>query len=131
PSASVRWACGAASCGSGCATRSSRTPSNGCARYISRRSPDAWETDGRMCGIIGVTGVPDATRVAYLGLYSLQHRGQESAGRVAVDGAGGAGAHAGLCLVADVFGESVLDGLAGAVAIRHTHYPAAGPSRHA
>ena len=33
-----------------------------------------------MCGIIGVTGVPDAARVAYLGLYSLQHRGQESAG---------------------------------------------------
>ena len=30
-----------------------------------------------MCGIIGVTGVPDAARVAYLGLYSLQHRGQE------------------------------------------------------
>jgi len=35
-----------------------------------------------MCGIIGVTGVPDAARVAYLGLYSLQHRGQESAGIV-------------------------------------------------
>jgi len=35
-----------------------------------------------MCGIIGVTGVPDAARVAYLGLYSLQHRGQESGGMV-------------------------------------------------
>ena len=41
-----------------------------------------------MCGIIGVTGVPDAARVAYLGLYSLQHRGQESAGMVVVNGAG-------------------------------------------
>src|SRR2546430_1943546 len=40
-----------------------------------------------MCGIIGVAGVADASRVAYLGLYSLQHRGQESAGVVAVDGA--------------------------------------------
>ena len=33
-----------------------------------------------MCGIIGVSGVPDAARLAYLGLYALQHRGQESAG---------------------------------------------------
>src|SRR5512145_2043277 len=35
-----------------------------------------------MCGVIGVSGVPDAARVAYLGLYALQHRGQESAGIV-------------------------------------------------
>ena len=39
-----------------------------------------------MCGIIGAAGVPDASRVTYLGLYSLQHRGQESAGIVATDG---------------------------------------------
>ena len=38
-----------------------------------------------MCGIIGVSGIPDAARLAYLGLYALQHRGQESAGIVAVD----------------------------------------------
>ena len=36
-----------------------------------------------MCGVIGVSGVPDASRVAYLGLYALQHRGQESAGIMA------------------------------------------------
>ena len=35
-----------------------------------------------MCGIFGVSGVPDAARLAYLGLYALQHRGQESAGIV-------------------------------------------------
>src|SRR5881296_1046197 len=81
-----------------------------------------------MCGIIGVAGVPDASRVAYLGLYSLQHRGQESAGLVAVDGAGVARSHRGMGLVSDVFGESVLSALAGDVAIGHTRYSTAGTS---
>ena len=48
-----------------------------------------------MCGIIGVTAVPDAARQVYLGLYSLQHRGQEAAGIVAVDGEGVARSHRG------------------------------------
>jgi len=81
-----------------------------------------------MCGIIGVSGVPDASRVAYLGLYSLQHRGQESAGMVTVDGAGVARSHRGMGLVSDVFGESVLAGLGGDVAIGHTRYSTAGSS---
>src|SRR2546421_1286353 len=81
-----------------------------------------------MCGIIGVAGVPDASRVAYLGLYSLQHRGQESAGLVAVDGAGVARSHRGMGLVSDVFGESVLAALPGDVAIGHTRYSTAGTS---
>ena len=81
-----------------------------------------------MCGIIGVSGVPDASRVAYLGLYSLQHRGQESAGIVAVDGAGVARSHRGMGLVSDVFGETVLAGLPGDVAIGHTRYSTAGSS---
>src|SRR2546421_6300472 len=81
-----------------------------------------------MCGIIGVAGVPDASRVAYLGLYSLQHRGQESAGVVAVDGAGVARSHRGMGLVSDVFGESVLAALPGDVAIGHTRYSTAGTS---
>ena len=81
-----------------------------------------------MCGIIGVAGVPDGARVTYLGLYSLQHRGQESAGIVAVDGAGVARAHRGMGLVSDVFGESVLGGLPGDVAIGHTRYSTAGSS---
>ncbi len=46
-----------------------------------------WESK-TMCGIIGVSGIPDAARLAYLGLYALQHRGQESAGIVAVDRGG-------------------------------------------
>ena len=81
-----------------------------------------------MCGIIGVSGVPDASRVAYLGLYSLQHRGQESAGIVAVDAAGIARAHRGMGLVSDVFGEPALAGLEGDVAIGHTRYSTTGSS---
>src|SRR5438874_738444 len=81
-----------------------------------------------MCGIIGAAGVPDASRVAYLGLYSLQHRGQESAGVVAVDGAGVARSHRGMGLVSDVFAESVLAALPGDVAIGHTRYSTAGTS---
>ncbi|MGH7612921.1 MAG: amidophosphoribosyltransferase [Gemmatimonadales bacterium] len=81
-----------------------------------------------MCGIIGVSGVPDASRVAYLGLYSLQHRGQESAGLVAVDGEGVARSHRGMGLVSDVFTETVLAELSGDVAIGHTRYSTAGSS---
>jgi amidophosphoribosyltransferase len=81
-----------------------------------------------MCGIIGVSGVPDAARVAYLGLYSLQHRGQESAGAVATDGEGVARCHRGMGLVSDIFTESVLAGLPGDLAIGHTRYSTAGSS---
>ncbi len=81
-----------------------------------------------MCGIIGVTGVPDAARLAYLGLYSLQHRGQESGGIVAVDGSGVARSHRGMGLVADIFSERVLGELPGDVAIGHTRYSTAGTS---
>jgi len=81
-----------------------------------------------MCGIIGVAGVPDASRVTYLGLYSLQHRGQESAGMVTVDGAGVARSHRSMGLVSDVFGETMLAGMPGDVAIGHTRYSTAGSS---
>jgi amidophosphoribosyltransferase len=81
-----------------------------------------------MCGIIGVSGVPNAARLTYLGLYSLQHRGQESSGVVAVDGEGVARSHRGMGLVSDVFTESVLAGLPGDTAIGHTRYSTAGSS---
>ena len=81
-----------------------------------------------MCGIIGVSGVPDASRVTYLGLYSLQHRGQESAGVVAVNAESVARTHRGMGLVSDVFSEAVLAGLPGDVAIGHTRYSTAGSS---
>src|ERR1043166_3714237 len=113
---------------SGCETEASASRSRGSATYISAPFLDAWEIDRRMCGIIGVAGVPDAARITYLGLYSLQHCGQESAGMVAIDGAGVARSHRGMGLVSDVFSETVLGSLPGDVAIGHTRYSTAGSS---
>ncbi|MGH7645999.1 MAG: amidophosphoribosyltransferase [Gemmatimonadales bacterium] len=81
-----------------------------------------------MCGIIGISGIPGAAQSAYLGLYSLQHRGQESAGIVTLDGEGVARSHRGMGLVSDIFTEPVLTGLPGDVAIGHTRYSTAGSS---
>jgi len=81
-----------------------------------------------MCGIFGVSGIPDAAQLAYLGLYALQHRGQESAGIVAVDGDGQARTHRGMGLVNDVFSSEVLHQLPGDVAIGHTRYSTTGSS---
>src|SRR2546428_9384903 len=109
-----------------CETDKSRSLSAGCETYISTPFLDAWETERKMCGIIGAAGVPDASRVTYLGLYSLQHRVQESAGMVTVDGSGVAHGHSGTGLLADGFGGAVLAGLPGDGAIRDTPYPPAG-----
>src|SRR5678815_4485879 len=81
-----------------------------------------------MCGIFGVSGLPDAARLSYLGLYALQHRGQESAGIVAVDPAGEARLHRGMGLVSDNFDDTILGHLPGDVAIGHTRYSTAGSS---
>ena len=81
-----------------------------------------------MCGIVGIAHHPDAARLAYLGLYALQHRGQEAAGIVAVDDAGVARTHRGMGLVSDVFNEDVIQGLEGTTAIGHTRYSTAGSS---
>jgi len=81
-----------------------------------------------MCGIIGVSNHAEAARLAYLGLYALQHRGQESAGIVSVDERGSVSAHRGMGLVSDVFSREVLAGLAGATAVGHTRYSTAGSS---
>src|SRR5690349_7264009 len=79
-----------------------------------------------MCGIIGVSGIPDAAQLTYLGLYALQHRGQESAGIVAIDREGQARAHRGMGLVSENFDESVLATLPGDVAVGHTRYSTTG-----
>ncbi|HEY9016693.1 MAG TPA: amidophosphoribosyltransferase [Gemmatimonadales bacterium] len=79
-----------------------------------------------MCGIIGVSGLPDAARLAYLGLYALQHRGQESAGVVAIDQEGCARAHRGMGLVSETFDEQTLANLPGDVAVGHTRYSTTG-----
>ena len=79
-----------------------------------------------MCGIIGVSGIADAARLTYLGLYALQHRGQESAGIVAVDRGGTARTQRGMGLVSETFDESVLARLPGDVAVGHTRYSTTG-----
>jgi amidophosphoribosyltransferase len=81
-----------------------------------------------MCGIFGVSGLPDAARLTYLGLYALQHRGQESAGIVSVDEHGHARAHRGMGLVSETFDDPVLSRLIGDVTVGHTRYSTAGSS---
>jgi len=79
-----------------------------------------------MCGIIGVSGLPDAAKLTYLGLYALQHRGQESAGIVAIDREGGHRSHRGMGLVSETFDEAVLARLPGDIAVGHTRYSTTG-----
>ena len=78
------------------------------------------------CGVFGVWGHPDAARVTYFGLHSLQHRGQEGAGIVTND-AGKLNGHRDLGLLAEVFSdERVLQRLTGEAAIGHVRYATAG-----
>jgi len=79
-----------------------------------------------MCGVIGVSRVPEAARIAYLGLYALQHRGQESAGICAVTPDGEARVHRGMGLVSETFDEKSVASLPGDVAVGHTRYSTAG-----
>ncbi len=81
-----------------------------------------------MCGVIGVWGLENAAELAYLGLYALQHRGQESAGIVAVDRDGKASGHRDMGLVQDIFSPKVLGKLRGDIAIGHTRYSTSGSS---
>ena len=79
------------------------------------------------CGIFGVYGHPEAANLTYLGLYALQHRGQEGSGICSSDGR-----HLFLeksrGLVADVFSEKRLKRLPGHIAIGHNRYSTAGSS---
>jgi amidophosphoribosyltransferase len=80
-----------------------------------------------MCGIFGVDGHPDAANLTYLGLYALQHRGQESAGIVSWNDEA-MRAERGMGEVADIFHARALARLAGSRAIGHTRYSTAGTS---
>ena len=77
------------------------------------------------CGVFGIFGHPDAANLAYLGLYALQHRGQESAGIASWDG-GRIRSEKGMGYVADLFGETRLARLPGSSAIGHVRYSTAG-----
>lgn len=77
------------------------------------------------CGIFGVFGHPESANLTYLGLYALQHRGQESAGIVSLKN-GQLLAYKEMGLVADIFNESILDNLKGDAAIGHVRYSTTG-----
>ena len=77
------------------------------------------------CGVFGVFGHPEAANLAYLGLYALQHRGQESAGIVSSDGKE-LQLHRAMGEVEKIFQPSVLAELPGNLAIGHTRYSTAG-----
>ena len=82
-----------------------------------------------MCGVFGVHAADrDVSRLTYFGLFSLQHRGQESAG-IAVSEGGRLTALRDLGLVTQVFDEQKLHGLRGEVAIGHTRYSTTGSSQ--
>ena len=77
------------------------------------------------CGVVGVYGHPEAATLAYLGLYALQHRGQESAGIVASNGEALI-SHRGMGHVADIFQYDILARLRGHLAIGHNRYSTSG-----
>jgi amidophosphoribosyltransferase len=80
-----------------------------------------------MCGLFGIFGSPEAVELTYLGLFALQHRGQESAGIAAVQGTKLI-YHKGMGLVADVFSKELLDSMRSTSAIGHVRYSTTGIS---
>ena len=80
------------------------------------------------CGVFGVWGTPEASRLAYVGLFAQQHRGQESAGIAVSDGLDLRG-HAAMGLVSQVFTPRMLaEDLAGHAAVGHVRYSTTGSS---
>ncbi|KAG8497857.1 hypothetical protein CXB51_006736 [Gossypium anomalum] len=79
------------------------------------------------CGVVGIFGDPEASRLCYLALHALQHRGQEGAGIVAVNN-NVLQSVTGVGLVSDVFNETKLSQLPGEMAIGHVRYSTAGSS---
>ena len=77
------------------------------------------------CGVVAIYGHPEAAKMAYLGLYSLQHRGQESAGICTSDG-DQVYCERAMGHVADIFTNRVIAQLPGSLAIGHTRYSTAG-----
>ncbi|HEY6051773.1 MAG TPA: amidophosphoribosyltransferase, partial [Thermoanaerobaculia bacterium] len=80
------------------------------------------------CGVFGVFDAEDAARLIYLGLYALQHRGQESAGIATLDDVAGVHFEREMGYVADVFDEERLSRLPGRTGIGHVRYSTSGAS---
>jgi amidophosphoribosyltransferase len=79
------------------------------------------------CGVVAIYGHPEASKLAYLSLYALQHRGQESAGIAASDGEQ-LRLHKSMGLVSDIFTAEALARVPGSLAIGHTRYSTTGDS---
>ena len=79
-----------------------------------------------MCGIFGIYPHKDAANLAYLGLYALQHRGEEASGIITRNGNKKIYLHKALGLVSDVFDEKVIRGLRGELAVGHVRYSTTG-----
>jgi len=79
------------------------------------------------CGVFGIFGHRDSARLTYLGLYALQHRGQESAG-IAVSDGNHIKSYKNMGLVGDVFAGDILKKLQGKLAIGHVRYSTTGSS---
>ncbi len=79
------------------------------------------------CGLFGVFGHPEAAKLTYLGLYALQHRGEESAGITTSDSEK-LYSYKGMGLVGEVFNEEKLSELKGNIAIGHVRYSTTGSS---
>ena len=80
-----------------------------------------------MCGIFGINFNKEAAKFTYLGLYALQHRGEESAGIVTFDGKK-TRQYKGMGLVGDVFSEECIKSLRGGLAVGHVRYSTTGAS---
>jgi amidophosphoribosyltransferase len=114
------------------AARTAGPPSGGKAQVAVAGLRDKWKEVPydklrEECGVFGIFGHPEAANLTYLGLYALQHRGQESAGIAASDGV-----HTRISKsmghVADAFSEKTLEKLPGTMAIGHVRYSTAGDS---
>jgi amidophosphoribosyltransferase len=82
-----------------------------------------------MCGVFGIHGHDEAANIAYLGMHALQHRGQESAGIVAVEiGEGQLRRQAAMGLVSEAFNRDSLAKLPGNAAVGHVRYSTTGSS---
>ncbi len=92
------------------------------AKELPLYSPDKFQDE---CAVFGIYGHKEASNLAYLGLYALQHRGQEASGIVSNDGEQFY-AEKGLGLVADIFSQRELSRLPGQMAIGHNRYSTAG-----
>ena len=77
------------------------------------------------CGVFGVYNNPEASNITYLGLHSLQHRGQESAGIISSDGFNYY-SHVAMGLVVEIFKQDILKKLKGNMAVGHVRYSTTG-----